>query len=492
MSRRTFTWNAYESGLTTGLGIGASSVEVDSVVGLVAPGYLVIDPDVPDKREWIRFESITGNTLETLTRNLDGSVGDIAHDAGARIRAIFTKQNLDDIFLDILDNTQDLIDHVGAADPHPDYLTQGEGDARYLKLAADNDPLTGSLNLGQFELTGAQNISNDGSVRIVIGSGSAAVELRANDGTAHLLVDDAGPRLGALPLDANAQQLKNLLDPTDPQDAVTLDYFDNNVTLDHNGLTGVTADQHHAQVHAIDGPDHTGTLDTVYLRLDAANDPMQANLDMGGFDLVNVDEVQAGDGNSGDPAYTFTSDQTKGLYLQAGIPTFVGDVKVGEVTGRPLIRDKNSYGEPGFTFIGDTDLGLYRFNSNVLGMALAGTAPAGFLFETSGVQTRLWFRRDKASSDFWSFDNTTNTFVCIINGTGELFISPNRTVIDSREVVLNDLTSGNSLSTVLSFNSGGDKRIYTRTIAANLDAVVTELVNWLNANEGAGISALTY
>lgn len=29
----------------------------------------------------------------------------------------------------------------------------------------------------------------------------------------------------------------------------------------HGDLSGVTADQHHAQAHAIDGPDHTGTLD---------------------------------------------------------------------------------------------------------------------------------------------------------------------------------------------------------------------------------------
>lgn len=33
------------------------------------------------------------------------------------------------------------------------------------------------------------------------------------------------------------------------------------MSISHDDLTGVSADDHHAQQHAIDGPDHTGTLD---------------------------------------------------------------------------------------------------------------------------------------------------------------------------------------------------------------------------------------
>jgi hypothetical protein len=121
---------------------------VDSVLGLQAPGYLVVDPDVPSKREWVRFASINGNSLEGLTRNLEGSVGNVDHDTGARVRTIFTAQHLNDLFNDIEENAAALTDHKDDPnDPHAaaGYLKLAVADARYLRLTGGT--LTGMLTL---------------------------------------------------------------------------------------------------------------------------------------------------------------------------------------------------------------------------------------------------------------------------------------------------------------------------------------------------------
>ncbi len=138
--RRTFTRNAYESNLVGALNPGATSVLVDSTVGLVAPIYLVIDPDELGNREWVRVNVINGLNLESIVRNLDGSVGDVQHDAGAVIRAIFTKQHLDDLFLDIGEGVSGLTNHAAdIGDPHAPagYLKLAGADALYVNLTGD-------------------------------------------------------------------------------------------------------------------------------------------------------------------------------------------------------------------------------------------------------------------------------------------------------------------------------------------------------------------
>ncbi len=148
MARRTNSWNAYESGTTGPLAIGATSVAVDSAAGLVAPLYLVIDPDDPLKREWIRVNTINSNTLENLVRNQAGSVGDVLHEAGAKIRSVPTKQIFDDIFQDAEDDELALTQHqTDGGDPHSQagYLKQGDTDALYVRLVGST--MSGALTL---------------------------------------------------------------------------------------------------------------------------------------------------------------------------------------------------------------------------------------------------------------------------------------------------------------------------------------------------------
>jgi hypothetical protein len=102
MSSQSHSFNAFETGLDGAIGIGDTTITLDDVSGLVAPGYLVIDPDDPVNREWIRFEGINVNDLTAVTRGLLGNpTQDVAHSSGARVRAVAVGQWLDDIFFDI-------------------------------------------------------------------------------------------------------------------------------------------------------------------------------------------------------------------------------------------------------------------------------------------------------------------------------------------------------------------------------------------------------
>jgi hypothetical protein len=109
VSRRTNSWNAYRSVLTSGITNSATDIPVEAIEDELAyPAYLVMDPDSPTKREYIKVIGKNGLSFDTGTtgnRGLDGSVGGDAqaHDPGATMRAVSVKQWLDDIFDDIED-----------------------------------------------------------------------------------------------------------------------------------------------------------------------------------------------------------------------------------------------------------------------------------------------------------------------------------------------------------------------------------------------------
>ncbi len=208
MARTSYTWNAYESKTKGPLASGATSVEVVSAVGLVAPVYLVLEPDDPSKREWIRVNEIDGDVLKNLSRNLEGSVGNLDHESEVTIRAIYTKQVQDDIFHDIEDLELSLYNHkIDTGDPHANagYIKIDEGDARYLRLAGGT--MKGSIEMGgQYTLRNLPTPSAKGDavswdfvdahyLRLSGGviSGNLTVEKDLNIGsvaTAHLVIDE--------------------------------------------------------------------------------------------------------------------------------------------------------------------------------------------------------------------------------------------------------------------------------------------------------------
>lgn len=126
MSNRVRGRNAFETTLNGAISSGTTSILLTTASGLVGPGYLVLEPNVPAKREYIRFESVSTNTLNGVTRGLDGSAaGAQAHDSGVKIRAVAVHQWLDLIFTDI--ETLEAADsaHVGGTDTadHPEATT---------------------------------------------------------------------------------------------------------------------------------------------------------------------------------------------------------------------------------------------------------------------------------------------------------------------------------------------------------------------------------
>ena len=152
MSSRSHSLNAYEVALTSAVGDASLSFPVEAVAGLSVPLYLVIDPDDPVNREYIKVTSINGLNLEVgslANRGLAGTTGGVplAHDLGAKVRAVAVSQWLDDIFndveeLEIWDST-----HDASVNPHSaaGFLQESDTDALYLKLSGGT--LTGDLIL---------------------------------------------------------------------------------------------------------------------------------------------------------------------------------------------------------------------------------------------------------------------------------------------------------------------------------------------------------
>ena len=65
MTSRTNTQNAWETSLSSTLPVGVLSVNFTSVSGITAPIYVVIDPEDPLLREYLKIGpgGISGNTV---------------------------------------------------------------------------------------------------------------------------------------------------------------------------------------------------------------------------------------------------------------------------------------------------------------------------------------------------------------------------------------------------------------------------------------------
>ena len=256
MSTQSHTYNAYESQLDGPLSAGATSVALVSALGLEAPVYLVIDPDVPAKREWIRVTAININTIDAMDRGLEGSNGPagtgVDHDSGAVIRAIFTSQLQDDLFFDINALETWDTDHVADSNPHPVYLTQGEGDAQYIQLDGGNAP-TADIPWGTNRITSLADAQADGDAvnRGQVLAADAGHVAAADPHVVYLKLL-GGQMAGEI--DMGNFKITSVGAPTLNGDAATKQYVDDEIgglpiafDGDHASLTNVTADQHHVK-----------------------------------------------------------------------------------------------------------------------------------------------------------------------------------------------------------------------------------------------------
>lgn len=364
ISRRTYTWNAFESALSSGIDGSATSITLDSVVGLREPdGYLVIDPDDPAKREYIKYTSIVGNALQGVARGLNGGNTNQAHDSGATVRAVPMHQHYDDLWDTVEELIADDASHIAASNPHAaaGYLTQTAADLRYLQLSGG--AMAGAIDMQTSKITGLPVATLD----------TDAMSKLAHDTDVATVVADYLPLAGGVmlgELSMGGFSIINLVNPpTQPGEATRKDYVDATAAgavTDHEG----EADPHAGAYVPASGGTFTGAL--------VLDDTLTA-----------VNQIQGGrfkataTGGVGSPIYSWVGEPTTGFYLPNP-----GDLRATvlnklilrmEQTFTSISSDRlqipslNDAALPGIYFGGDSDTGIYH-TANIIGFSTGGVS----------------------------------------------------------------------------------------------------------------------
>ena len=100
---RTNLVNALDTVLVTGVAAGAITLSVaDGARIPAAPFYVVVNPFSSTEREYMLCTAVTPSSGDlrtlTVTRNEDGSVGDVAHAAGDLVRFVTVSQHISDLW----------------------------------------------------------------------------------------------------------------------------------------------------------------------------------------------------------------------------------------------------------------------------------------------------------------------------------------------------------------------------------------------------------
>jgi len=150
---RTYMFNAFETVVVGDFSEAASVLRLATVKGLRVPGYLVIEPEDPQKREYILYTAITNNDLTVTERDLAGSVDQTQrHPDGVTVRSVSMHQHYDDIWEEFIVRKAVMDNHVDDTDdPHHNagYLKKagpGGGDSLYLPLDGSM-PMANELRL---------------------------------------------------------------------------------------------------------------------------------------------------------------------------------------------------------------------------------------------------------------------------------------------------------------------------------------------------------
>ena len=270
MSSRTEIWNGYEDALASELASGElTQMSVGAVpVGWAGPVYLCIEPDVPANREWIRANDVNVGLgrFENLTRNLEGSVGDLTHPANSVVRAIVTRQLTDDIFTDIEATELALTQHeTDGGDPHSQagYLKVGDTDALYLKLSGGT--LTNFLTL-HADPTADQHAAT-----------KSYVDDAVIDPTGLFLLLDGTSVMGGN-IDMGVNRLVNMANGLTDTDGATTKQVSDSTSAASSALTQHENDA--GDPHAAAGYLTESDADAVYLQLDGSV-AMVGAIDMG-------------------------------------------------------------------------------------------------------------------------------------------------------------------------------------------------------------------
>ena len=127
MSHQRYIWNAFETILDGQVSASADVILLQSAQNLRSPGYLVIEPDVSEKREYISFTGVATNSLTGVVRGLSGGQAGVTHDSGKVVRAVVLHQFFDDLFTDIEALEATSAGHVGRSTGHPTVTRTAQG-----------------------------------------------------------------------------------------------------------------------------------------------------------------------------------------------------------------------------------------------------------------------------------------------------------------------------------------------------------------------------
>ena len=364
-TRRTFTWNAYESALSSGIDGVTSTITLDSVFGLREPeGYLVLDPDDATGREYIKYASIVGNTLQGVIRGLAGGNTNQSHASGATVRAVPMHQHYDDLW----DTAEELIaedaNHAASSNPHASagYITEAAGDLRYLQLSGGG--MSGPIDMQSSKIIGLGDPTVDGDAM-----NKLAHDTDVANNLALYLPLTGGVMTGDIAMGGNSiTNLKN--PPTLSGEATRKGYVDTEINGAINTHEADASNPHSAAYVPKTGGIFSGVV------------TFSSGLDANGVVLAPRFSAE-NPGTVGQPVFSWDSEQTTGLYLPAagdlrfavlGVLRFrLTDQLTSIASTRLQVPSLNDDALPGFYFAGDVDTGIAH-TANTMKFSTGGTS----------------------------------------------------------------------------------------------------------------------
>jgi len=270
------------------------------------------------------------------------------------------------------------------------------GTGPFLQLSGGT--MTGAIDLGGFAITNLLDPVNP----------QDAVTRAFADATYISTTGPAGPLGGDL--DAGGFKIVNLANPTNPQDAATKDYVDSNF-LNLDGSSAMTGDidvggnliTNLAAATANDEAVILGQANSLYFRLDGSS-AMLANANIGGFKLENVanptanqDAVTLAHADSnylradGTTAATGNLNLATNRIINLGNPSVAQDAATKNYVDTEITSLNLGGSGPFLQLAGGTMVGDITMDSNTQVLADDGNSAApGYAFDSSPSTGMLW------------------------------------------------------------------------------------------------------
>ena len=297
-SKRSYTWNAFETTLNGAIDGTTSNIVLTSVTGLRQPsGYLVIDPDTAANREYVKYATISGSTLQGVTRGLAGGQTNQSHSSGAVVRAVAMHQQFDDLW-DTIEDLDDWADqHLIAADPHASagYLQVADTNALYLALAGGT--MTGNLDMNSNNITNVADPAGADGAMPRSYADARYVEIAGDTMTGQLDINTGAGTAGLDMLDA---RIINVGDPSANHNAMPRSYADDRYAPIVRDVRHLVREQGTGSIGTSDGVVANFTTIGMPSGWTTAEVTIRASVQFSNFSGGNVAAVYLrGDGNDG-------------------------------------------------------------------------------------------------------------------------------------------------------------------------------------------------